>query len=147
MRLLASAFGDGSLAIVSSLENRTQAITLAGELLQESGRATGDYITSMLEVVEKFGPYIVIAPGIALAHGKPEAGVLETGMSLVVLEEPVIFGHLENDPVYLVFGLAAKDHGSHLELMAELAHYLGDQAKVNSLLLSRDLLELRALLS
>ena len=114
MTLLAESFGPNSLAIVDSLSSRTEAIKLAGDLLLESGRVEADYVTSMVDAVEKFGPYIVIAPGIALAHGKPEDGVIENGLSLVVIREPLAFGHGENDPVGLVFGLAARDHTSHL---------------------------------
>jgi PTS system ascorbate-specific IIA component len=144
MTLLANAFGPDSLAIVTSLGNRTEAIKLAGDLLQESGRVQAEYVSSMIDAVDKFGPYIVIAPGIALAHGKPEEGVIETGMSLVVIREPLAFGHGENDPVELVFGLAAKDHSSHIQLMAELATFLGDSEKVNSLLQAGNLAQLRS---
>ncbi|MSY90388.1 MAG: PTS sugar transporter subunit IIA, partial [Actinobacteria bacterium] len=113
MGLLADAFGEGSILLKGSVENRSAAIELAGELLVASGRATAEYVASMLEAVEKFGPYIVIAPGIALAHGKPSDDVIETGLSLLVLENAIEFQHSQNDPVQLVFGLAATDHESH----------------------------------
>ena len=147
MSLLASSFGPDSLAIVETLADRTEAISLSGQLLERSGRVSSEYVSSMLAAVEKFGPYIVIAPGIALAHGKSEDGVIQTGLSLLVIREPLVFGHELNDPVSLVVGLAAKDHDSHIELMGELAEFLGDQAKVNSLLQVSDLSQLRDLLS
>jgi mannitol/fructose-specific phosphotransferase system IIA component (Ntr-type) len=147
MSLLASSFGPDSLAIVETLGSREQAIELSGQLLERSGRVNSDYIPSMLAAVDNFSPYIVIAPGIALAHGKPEDGVIEPGLSLLVIREPLSFGHEHNDPVSLVFGLAAKDHGSHVELMGELAEFLGNQPKVNSLLQAADLSQLRSLLS
>ena len=146
MTLLAESFGPNSLAIVEKLADRTEAIKLAGELLQQSGRVNAPYINSMVDAVERFGPYIVIAPGIALAHGKSEDGVIETGLSLVVLREPLAFGHGDNDPVEIVFGLAATDHQSHLGLMGELASFLGDQERVTSLLRAEDLTQLRSLL-
>jgi PTS system ascorbate-specific IIA component len=40
--------------------------------------------------------------------------------------------------VRLVFGLAATDHESHLELMAELAEFLSAQENVSSLLSCSD---------
>jgi mannitol/fructose-specific phosphotransferase system IIA component (Ntr-type) len=88
----------------------------------------------MLEAVAENGPYIVIAPGIALAHGRPSEAVLEIGLSLVTLAEPVIFGNEANDPVRLVIGLCAIDHSSHIDIMAELATFLGDSSSVNNLL-------------
>ena len=147
MSLLASSFGPQSLAIVETMGSRTEAVELCGQLLERSGRVSPEYVSSMIAAIEKFGPYIVIAPGIALAHGKPEDGVIETGLSLLVIREPLVFGHEQNDPVSLVFGLAAKDHTLHVDLMGELAQFLGDPSKVNSLLNAPDLLQLRALLS
>ena len=146
MGLLADAFGEGSILIMGSVDNRSEAIKLAGELLVASGKATKGYVASMLEAVEKFGPYIVIAPGIALAHGKPSADVLETGLSLLVLGSAIEFQHSQNDPVKLVFGLAATDHESHIELMSDLAQFLSDQDSLNSLLTCSDSEQIRSLL-
>ena len=138
MGILADAFGEGSILIKDSVENRSSAISLVGDLLVASGKATSTYVASMLEAVEIFGPYIVIAPGIALAHGKPSDAVLETGLSLLILEQSIEFQHSQNDPVRLVFGLAATDHESHLELMAELAEFLSAQENISSLLRCSD---------
>jgi PTS system ascorbate-specific IIA component len=146
MGLLADAFGEGAILIKGSVDNRSEAIELAGELLVASGKARKSYVDSMLEAVEQFGPYIVIAPGIALAHGKPSADVLETGLSLLVLQSAIEFQHSQNDPVQLVFGLAATDHESHIELMSDLAKFLSDQDSVNSLLTCSDSEQIRSLL-
>jgi PTS system ascorbate-specific IIA component len=146
MGLLADAFGEDSILVKASVDNRTEAIELAGELLVSSGKAHKAYIASMLEAVEKFGPYIVIAPGIALAHGKPGDDVIETGLSLIVLGSAIEFQHSQNDPVQLVFGLAATDHESHIDLMAELAQFLSDHESVNSLLTCSDPSQIRAVL-
>jgi ascorbate PTS system EIIA or EIIAB component len=143
MVLLAEAFGEGSILIKDSVDNRSAAIELAGELLVRSGKAKPSYVSSMLEAVERFGPYIVIAPGIALAHGKPSEDVIETGLSLLVLKQAIEFQHSQNDPVQLVFGLAATDHESHLETMAQLAQVLSDQERVNALLTSSESEQIR----
>ena len=143
MGLLADAFGEGSILIKDSVDNRSAAIELAGELLVQSGKAKPSYVSSMLEAVERFGPYIVIAPGIALAHGKPSDDVIETGLSLLVLKEAIEFHHSQNDPVQLVFGLAATDHESHIETMAMLAEVLSDQEQVNALLTSSESEQIR----
>ena len=147
MGILADAFGEGSILIKESVDNRSAAIEIAGDLLVQSGRAKTSYIASMLEAVERFGPYIVIAPGIALAHGKPSEDVIETGLSLLVLKQAIEFQHSQNDPVQLVFGLAATDHDSHLETMAALAEVLSDQERVNSLLTCSNFEQIRLLLS
>ena len=146
MGLLADVFGEGSILVKESVQNRSAAIELAGELLVQSGKAKHSYVASMLDAVERFGPYIVIAPGIALAHGKPSEDVIETGLSLLVLKQAIEFHHAQNDPVQLVFGLAATDHESHIETMAKLAELLSDQDRVSTLLTSSDSEQIRVLL-
>ena len=131
---LAAAFAENSIRVGAVALDREHAIEMAGELLVASGRSTPEYTESMLEAVAENGPYIVIAPGIALAHGRPSEAVLEIGLSLVTLAEPVIFGNEANDPVRLVIGLCAIDHSSHIDIMAELATFLGDSSSVNNLL-------------
>jgi PTS system ascorbate-specific IIA component len=146
MGLLANAFGEGSILVKESVDNRSAAIEIAGELLVQSGKAKHSYVASMLEAVERFGPYIVIAPGIALAHGKPSEDVIETGLSLLLVKQAIEFQHAQNDPVQLVFGLAATDHESHIETMAKLAELLSDQDRVSTLLTSSDSEQIRVLL-
>lgn len=128
-----SLFAENSCAVSVWAEDRDSAIEAAGDLLVTSGRVTPDYVNQMVAAVAEFGPYIVIAPGIALAHARPGESVLATGMSLAVLASPIEFGSA-NDPVRLVFGLAAKDHDGHVEALAALASRLGDEAFVNKLL-------------
>ena len=147
MSILSDAFGEGSILIKDSVVDRNQAISIAGELLVSSQKVRPEYIESMLEAVEKFGPYIVIAPGIALAHGKPSDAVVESGLSLLVIREAIEFEHSQNDPVQLVFGLAATDHESHIEVMAELAEFLSDTQRVNSLLTCSNIEQIRAVIA
>lgn len=143
---LAEALADDSIAVGAKAADRTEAIRLAGDLLVATGRTTPNYTDEMVRAVDEHGPYIVIAPGIALAHGRPSAEVLDSGLSLAILAEPVVFGHATNDPVRLVFGLAAFDHNSHLGLMRELALALSDAAIVNSLLNASQIEQVRAAL-
>jgi PTS system ascorbate-specific IIA component len=147
MSELLAAFGEDSILIREKVGDRELAIKIAGELLVNSGKVLPSYVQSMLDAVAKFGPYIVIAPGIALAHGKPGDDVIDTGLSLMVLKTPINFEHQQNDPVSLVFGLAARDHESHISIMASLAEVLSDQAKVDSLLRSKDSDQIRDLLA
>ncbi|AMB40381.1 MULTISPECIES: PTS sugar transporter subunit IIA [Paenarthrobacter] len=104
------------------------AIRLAGDGLVNGGAATAEYTEQMITAVEEHGPYIVIAPGIALAHARPSDAVLHGGMSWVSLESPVEFGNPRNDPVTLVIGLAALDHTAHIEALKAMAGVLGNDA-------------------
>src|SRR5699024_8326932 len=77
------------------------------ELLVATGATDGAYTDAMIRTVEQHGPYIVLAPGFALAHSRPDESVHRTELSFVRLAEPVAFGHAANDPGTLVMALAA----------------------------------------
>lgn len=106
------------------------AIARAGDLLVEDGAVEPRYIEAMQATVEEHGPYVVIAPGIALPHARPEDGVTRPALSLVTLAEPVSFGHADNDPVDLVLAFGAVDKTSHVRALQELARLLGDDDAV-----------------
>ncbi|MFC7329643.1 PTS sugar transporter subunit IIA [Marinactinospora rubrisoli] len=122
------------------------AIRAAGELLVAAGATTDAYTEQMRTAVEQHGPYIVIAPGIALAHARPSPAVLRTALSWAGLATPVEFGHPDNDPVELVVGLAAVDHDGHSSVLARVSHLLADHDLLRALRASRTPEEIRALL-
>jgi len=145
--LLNQALAEGSISVRATASNWKQAIELAGDALVASKRTTTQYTEAMVQAFEELGPYMVIAPGIALAHARPSEAVLGTGLSLITLSEPVVFGSEANDPVRLVIGLAAVDHDSHIDLMAALSDLLMDVMKVNMLLQAENVEQVRELLS
>ena len=100
------------------------AIRKAGEILVNSRTIDRRYIDGMINVVKEFGSYIVILPGIALAHASSSNGVNEIGMSLITLKEDVEFGNKNNDPVHTVICLATVDQDTHLKALSELVTLL-----------------------
>lgn len=110
-----------------------QAVTLAGELLEINGYVQPRYIQATLDAVKTLGPYIVLAPGIAIPHARPEDGALKTGISLVTLATPVCFGSEENDPVDLVIGLSSVDGKTHINLFKRMCNFLSNDKNVAKL--------------
>jgi PTS system ascorbate-specific IIA component len=145
--VLDQALGQGSIRLKQNCLNWKESFQVAGSALVESNRTTQNYIQEMIKAFEELGPYMVIAPGIALAHGRPSESVLETGLSLVTLSNPIEFGHSSNDPVSLVIGLAAVDHDGHIDLMSALAELLMNEETVNMLLNATNESEVRSYLS
>lgn len=116
--------------IQESSENWQQAIEKAAEPLLEEGKIETRYIKAMIDSVEEYGPYIVIGKHLALAHARPEDGVNELGVSVMTLKEPVMFGHEWNDPVKIIFCLAASDAYSHLNIMKSIVTLIQNEAKI-----------------
>ncbi len=114
-----------------------EAVQACGDALIAGGITTPAYTGQMIATVEQLGPYIVIAPGIALAHARPSEAVLRPGLSWVTLAHPVRFGHKDNDPVTLVIGLAAPDDHSHVQALATLAGLLEDEGRRAGLLAAK----------
>lgn len=101
--------------------SRDEVLQLTGELLEDAGLTEPRYTRAMAEVIDELGPYIVIAPGVALPHARPERGVRKAGLVLLTLAEPVAFGDSENDPVWLAIGLAGTDDRAHENALSEIA--------------------------
>jgi len=145
MSLLEKAFGQGSILLNQPAADWQQAVRLAGQGLEASGCSTGAYTDAMIAAIDDLGPYVVIAPGLAMPHARPDDSVLHTGMSLVTLANPVDFGST-NDPVRVVFALAARDHDRHLELLSEFAGKASNNDFVNSLLSCQSEAQIRTLI-
>ena len=113
---------DAAVRLGRSAADWREAVRLAGRALEDSGATTAVYADEMVRMIEEHGPYVVISPGLALAHARPGPSVLADGLSVVTLERPVPFGHPHNDPVQVVLGLAVRSPDRHLSLIADLAN-------------------------
>ena len=109
------------------------AVRIAGDVLARAGIATPAYADEMIRMIEEHGPYVVIAPGLALAHARPGPAVLSDGLAIVTLASPVDFGHPHNDPVSVVLGLAIATADEHLAAVAELANVFNDSTAITDL--------------
>ncbi|MEA5054700.1 MAG: PTS sugar transporter subunit IIA [Propionicimonas sp.] len=143
---LASALPDTAISLRVSAPDWRDAVRFAGQALVASGVTLPGYTEDMIDTIDRLGPYVVIAPGIALAHARPSSDVLRAGISWVSLAHPVEFGNAANDPVLLVLGLAALDHDGHLELMAALAQVLADAELMRTALTATAPDQLRSML-
>ena len=83
-----------------------------------------NYLHQMINLVMKYGPYMVIAPGVALAHASSEDGALEEGFSLVRLKKPVTFGKEIFDPVSIVIGCATLDSVEFANTLLNLMNFV-----------------------
>ncbi len=121
-----------------------EAILAVGKLMVDSNTVEERFPSAMIRVAQEFGPYIVIAPGIALPHARPEDGVIKAGIAVVRLKDPVDFGNIDNDPVFLLVALAAIDHEQHIQGLSEVANVLGDEDSIEKLRSAKTKQELRA---
>ena len=107
------------------------AADVVGRLLVDAGLVEERYIEGMKRAVREMGPYVVVAPGVALLHARPEDGVLHPCIGLLTLVDAVEFGHSTNDPVDIVLALGATDKNSHIDALKQVAERLGDPQSIS----------------
>lgn len=103
-----------------------EAVRAVGRLLVDTGATEERYIDGMINTTRELGPYIVIAPGLAIPHSRPEDGVLKPCMAVVQLATPVEFGNPDNDPVKTLIAFGVVDSSQHVEALKHVAEILTD---------------------
>lgn len=133
---------------VDSVTNWQEAVGLAAQPLLAHGYIEESYIQAMIASINETGPYIVLAPKVAVPHASPDAGVHQLGISLLQVKEPVDFSEEGDDDkkVQLIFVLAAVDSTAHLRALQELALILDDEEAIDSLIAASDPREILAII-
>ncbi|WP_067841359.1 BglG family transcription antiterminator [Amphibacillus sediminis] len=138
------------IRVSSARMNWKEAIREAARPLLEQHYINESYIQAMIKSVEKIGPYIVLAPKVAVPHARPEEGVKKLGISLLKLDHPVDFNSEgEDDPerfVQLVFVLAAVDGQAHLSALVQLSKILDDEENIEQLIKLKEPLKIYQLI-
>lgn len=129
---------DSNILLKQECKDWREAITKTAQLLITERVIEERYVSAMIRSVEEYGAYIVVGKHLALAHARPEDGVNKLGVSVMTLKEPVNFGNPDNDPVKIVFCLAAVDSYSHLNIMKNLIELINDEQKLNQLISAQD---------
>lgn len=107
-----------NVKFIDEAENWKEAIFQSGDLLVSNKKVTSEYVQEMIELVEKHGPYIVLEEGIAMPHAGISENVLETGISLLVVNERVSLPEGRNASIFLSF--AAKNKNDNIDIMNDL---------------------------
>jgi len=116
-----------------SVKDWREAVSICGKLLLGTHKIVEQYIDSMIKTIEEFGPYMILLPGIALFHGRPDEGVREICLSLVTFREEVGFKEFGDESIKAAFAFGATDESSHMEILREMALLLQDGAFIDLL--------------
>ncbi|OOV76366.1 PTS sugar transporter subunit IIA [Mammaliicoccus fleurettii] len=125
------------IQLKDKVANWEEGIQIAAAPLLQEDYFNKDYVDSMIKSVHDMGPYIVIAPEIAIAHARPNENVNKVGLSLLKLDEHINFSD-NSHFASLVFVLSAIDNEAHLEILKKLATILSDKETVQSLVLAKN---------
>ncbi|WP_318419334.1 PTS sugar transporter subunit IIA [Photobacterium leiognathi] len=121
-----SLIENNSIALQASATTWEQAIKIGTDMLIASGAIQPSYHDAIIQSVKTLGPYIVIAPQLALPHARPENGVNRTAFALVTLQQPILFDG-EDEPVDVLITLAGSSSDEHMEGLLEVTQIIDDE--------------------
>lgn len=109
-------------------------VRAACQPLLTEGVITEEYIDAIIRNVTEYGPYIVIAPDIAIPHAQQGLGVNATAISFMRTAEPVHFSDSPEHDARLFFVLASVDNDAHLKNLQAMVEAVSDQEQVDIML-------------
>lgn len=121
---------ESSIKVSVPVKNWEHAVEEACAVLEDRRSILPSYCASIKEKLRTLGPYMVIAPGVALLHTDTDKGVLKTDFSIMTLRQGIRFGKEDYDPVRLVITFSSTDGVSHIQALRDLALLLGDSERV-----------------
>lgn len=94
-----------------------------------------EYISEVINSINEFGPYIVIAPQVAMPHSTcGSVNVSGTAFSFMRVKNPVVFDAEDSSKnARLFFSFAAVEEDAHLKNMVKLVELLINEDFVNEL--------------
>lgn len=120
-----------NIRVMDSVEDWQTATRESVILLENSGAVPPEYKEKILETIEELGPYIFIAPEIALPHVQYFSKT-KIGVSLLKLNKSAEYDDERN--ARLFFAFSAEDGNSHMTLIQELASFLFDEKNVSAII-------------
>ncbi len=119
-----------SIQIVDSVESWQDGIKLCFEPLLKKQYIDENYIEAAIQKGIELNFYYVLTKNLAMPHSRPEDGVKESGVTMLIIKDGVAFGEHDFNPVHCIVGLAAKDSDSHLSIMMNISELFGDNPDI-----------------
>jgi len=115
------------ITFMDKADSYQEALRAGAKVLVEKNYITEQYVEKVIENVKTMGPYIVVAPNVAISHARPVDGALKLGMSLLFLKEPVNFSDNDDRNARIIVTLSAPDADSHLIALGQLSELLMEE--------------------
>ncbi|MFB2830731.1 PTS sugar transporter subunit IIA [Aeromonas jandaei] len=128
--MISHLLNEQNINIVDDISSWKEAIYLVCKPLIESHDIQPEYVGAIIKSTQELGPYYVLAPMIAMPHARPENGVNNNALSLLVVRNGVEFHSEDNDPVKIILLLAAKDSNQHIELITSISKFFCSEGDI-----------------
>jgi PTS system ascorbate-specific IIA component len=145
-KLAAQLLALDSIHLQAEAADWKEAVRIGVDLLVRADTVEPRYYDAIIRMTEELGPWYVLAPGMAMPHGRPEEGVKKNSFALVTLKTPVNFGEPDNDPIDILVTLAATDAKTMTEdSIVAVATFLDDEDRIRRLRAAKTRADLEAI--
>lgn len=114
---LLEILSESKVVFKNRVKDWKEAIKISGDILEEHKSTNSNYTKSMIDNVEKLGPYIIIDDNIALPHSQSMGNVYKTDLSLLILKEAV---DIKGRMAKIFFCFSTSDERNHLEILNDI---------------------------
>lgn len=122
-----------NVQIMDEVPDWVTAVRLSVKPLVDGGYVEDRYADGIIAATRELGPYYILGDEVALLHDRPEHGVRQMQLGVMVLRKAVAFVD-ERHTARLLVTLAASDAESHLGTMRALASVFMDGDKIREIL-------------
>lgn len=119
------------------------AVRKSAKPLENGNFITTNYAEAIISNVEELGPYICIAPHVAMPHARPEQGALKTQVAVTLFRNEIVFNR-DDVRANLFITLSAADADSHLAMLVKISELLQDEATAEKIFAAQTVDELYA---
>lgn len=135
----------GRYSFHEGFDNWEDAVKAACAPLEDEKVIEEEYADLIIKSIKKHGPYIVIAPKIAIPHAQEGYGVNETAICFMKTNTSVSFGEGEEYDAQLFFVLASVDNDVHLQNLTRMVELISNEETVDKLLQANSVEDLKKL--
>lgn len=122
-----------SVQIIDNTESWQSALDICFNPLLQNNYIQSQYVEAVKKISKDLNFHYLIAPGVGIPHARPEHGVNNTGISMLIIRNGILFGDHNNNPVFCLLGLAANEDNSHTDLIMDIAELFSDEMLLNKL--------------
>ena len=128
-----------SISLDAAPKSKSEALDLAVDLMAASGKIKDKEAYKKLVYAREEESTTGVGEGIAIPHGKGDC-VDKPGLAAMVIKDGVDFEALDEEPVNILFLIAAPDteDNVHLDVLSKLSMMLMDEDFRNSLINAKD---------
>ena len=145
--LLEKLIAQDRVLFKEGFDNWEDAVKAGAQPLIRDGAIEETYIQSMIDCINKYGPYIVIAPDVAMPHAQGGGvGVNETAIAFMKTRRKVHFSDSPEHDARLFFVLASVNNDAHMDMLQALVEEISDEEFLAKLVEADSMEELKSVI-